>query len=1241
MYAQACHNTAPLTPGFMVLHSHRMEALRDLVLEWISQHPLAPLENEVFLVQSNGIAQWLKLALAQDEACGIAAAVDIQLPARFFWQVYRAYLGDRQVPKHSPMDKAPLTWRLFQLLPQLSQDPRFAELEAQQALNHQDANARYALAQSLADLFDQYQVYRAHWLQDWQQNRFILQHPMRAQAFPLPEEHQWQAYLWQEVQASLPKYARTNNRAHLHQAFLQTAAKGHLPLNKLPRRVLVFGISSLPVQSVQILQALAKHLQVIICVHNPCRFYWGDLISDQNLVWQLNKQARRQAEHHHVALAPSLPPLSKAPRHPSKFSFHNLADLHQHAHPLLAAWGRQGRDYIHLLEEADHKEAYAHLFQRIDLFDYPPADSMLAVIQEDILELRSLQEIQAQPRNWQAATDHSIRFHSAHTKHREVEILQDQLLALFQQHPDLQPKDVIVMMPQVDTYVAAIQAVFGQVDPQDPRYLPYALADRQHAQHQNLILALESLLNLQEHKCTFSQLFQLLEVPAIRARFGLQEKDLPLIRTWLEQAGARWGLNAHHRKALGLQTEFNQNTWAFALERLWLGYALGDQSQPWQGLYPYADIGGLDAPVLGLLDAWFRRLLSYVQHVQEAREPQAWVSFLHQVLEDFFLAQESSEALLLEHLHQTLDAWLETCQRAEFSQPLPIKLVAHVWLQSLQTDGVAQRFLGGAINFCTLMPMRAIPFQVVCLLGMNEADYPRQRTVQAFDLMALYPQAGDRARRDDDRYLFLEALLSARRHLHISWLGRDAQDNSERMPSVLVGQLRDYIQQGWQLPPELAKHNKSLLDYLTYEHPLQAFSPQYFLQAAHTCDQHSLFSYNPHWRALYTGEMHTQGLPLPHTHAGCLAGESTETKLDLETLSRFFAHPVDYFCRHHLGAPFYYQELIYEDLEPFTLDPLQNYQIRDFLLKQVLSTLIDTNQPHTLSEPEHAPIQQHQIQHSLQQALDQLQGQGRLPCLHFAQPLREAFGYQITQLVENYQEVRRLWFQQDQHPVQVSMAAHTYQAADLAEISLEDAPQAYPELLDWVDALHQDHQGKMARIHLYPHTLATNKDKIFKINSLASFWLEYLALCVQQPQPSFHYLVLALDQTLCWPAMPPQQAQALLHDICSAWQYSQHTPLPLAPRSSMTWLHTYYHKQGDTNEALAQARQVYHAETQIWSRPECAPGSALSEIFPHFEDLQTADEGFVYWTQKLYQPLFAHLKKSLPLTQLLHCNKDA
>ncbi|MDH0704885.1 exodeoxyribonuclease V subunit gamma, partial [Pseudomonas toyotomiensis] len=158
--------SSELSPGLIVIHGNHLEELRALAVQWMRRYPLRPLENEVLLVQSNGIAQWLKLALAERDGCGIAAALDVDLPARFLWQAYRNVLGKDAIPQESPLDKAPLTWRLMRLLPGLLAEEAFAPLRRFLA-DDQDLRKRHQLAERLADLFDQYQVYRADWLADW------------------------------------------------------------------------------------------------------------------------------------------------------------------------------------------------------------------------------------------------------------------------------------------------------------------------------------------------------------------------------------------------------------------------------------------------------------------------------------------------------------------------------------------------------------------------------------------------------------------------------------------------------------------------------------------------------------------------------------------------------------------------------------------------------------------------------------------------------------------------------------------------------------------------------------------------------------------------------------------------------------------------------------------------------------------------------------------------------------------
>src|SRR5690606_37374423 len=192
------------------------------------------------------------------------------------------------------------------------------------------------------------------------------------------------------------------------------------------------------------------------------------------------------------------------------------------------------------------------------------------------------------------------------------------------------------------------------------------------------------------------------------------------------------------------------------------------------------------------------------------------------------------------------EQWYSLCEQAELTQVLPLTVAREAWLSYIEADHLSQRFLAGSVNFCTLMPMRAIPFRVVCLLGMNDGDYPRVQAPLDFDLMGGDYRPGDRSRREDDRYLLLEALLSAREQLYVSWIGRGVRDNSEKPPSVLIGQLRDHLAAGWRLAGR-EDNDEELLQALTCEHPLQPFNAAYF------ADDAELFSYAGEWLVLHQG----------------------------------------------------------------------------------------------------------------------------------------------------------------------------------------------------------------------------------------------------------------------------------------------------------------------------------------------------------------------------------------------------
>lgn len=265
--------SSAITPAFIALHSNRLEHLRTVVVDFLREHPLGPLEEEIVLVQSNGVAEWLKIALASDlEVC---AATRVMLPARFLWQAYRDMLGHGQVARYSPFDRPALTWRLMRILPELVRSPGYTPLR--RYLADGSPERLLQLCQRLSDLMDQYQVYRADWLQDWEAGRDVLRsHGGAAQ--PLPADQAWQALLWRAIRDSVGDGQQVDARAAVHRRFVAALAEDAAPVRPLPRRVIVFGISSLPYQTLEAIAAMSKQVQIIMAVHNPCQYHWADII---------------------------------------------------------------------------------------------------------------------------------------------------------------------------------------------------------------------------------------------------------------------------------------------------------------------------------------------------------------------------------------------------------------------------------------------------------------------------------------------------------------------------------------------------------------------------------------------------------------------------------------------------------------------------------------------------------------------------------------------------------------------------------------------------------------------------------------------------------------------------------------------------------------------------------------------------------------------------------------------------
>jgi exodeoxyribonuclease V gamma subunit len=888
MNANMTEVSAPVfKPGFMVLHGNRLEDLRDLLCDFLRAQPLPPLTPEVILVQSNGMKHWLEMALADDSALGICAATRLELPASYLWQVYRSVLGAAAVPAHMPFDKSHMVWRLVRLLPVLAAgNPVYAPLQRYLALDA-DGRKLYQLALQVADVFDGYQSYRADWLSDWAVGHDVLR-GHDGQPAVLTEAHAWQAQLWRDLRTDVGPELADASRASVHARFMaalqsqlaHSQATGQRPLG-LPPRLVVFGISSLPMQTVEALAQLGEFCQVLMLLQNPCQYYWGDLVAGHD-------QLRAQLRHRQAA-----------------------RPLASDSHPLLASWGKQGRDYLHLLDDFDNVARYRQRMHRVDVFVDPAAGSnaptLLNQLQSGILNLEPAHNALDAKRVLRPKDD-SLRFVSCHSALREVEVLHDQLLAWFDADPALSPRDVMVMVPDMAAFAPHIQAVFGRFAAGQLRHIPYSLADTTPRQSP-LVQALEQLLSLPTSRVSLADWLGLFEVAAVRQRFGLDEAEVAQLHDWLAQAGVRWGLDAQHRMAWGVPAEvpgLDQNTWAFGLRRLLLGYAVGAGAS-WGATLPQAALNGLDGAVISALLDWVDAVNETLLELSGSKPPAQWAPLLAKMVDRCFLAGDDADERLIQRCLAPLALWLQACEAARLETPLPLDVVREFWLSQIEESSLQQRFFGGGVQFGTLMPMRSIPFKVICLLGMNDGDYPRQQAARDFDLMAQSWRAGDRSRREDDRYLFLEALLSARQQLYVSWQGHRATDNSEQPPSVLVAQLLDYLQMGWQDAPEPQRQ------------PLQAFSETYFLQDS------PFASYANDW-----ARVHEQSTPQAQdADPPALAAPIALTLAELRQLLR---QPVEVFFKSRLRVQLDTLEELEQSEEPFALNGLEQYQAGQQLL---------------------------------------------------------------------------------------------------------------------------------------------------------------------------------------------------------------------------------------------------------------------------------------------------------------------
>ncbi|MBC3766172.1 exodeoxyribonuclease V subunit gamma [Neptunicella marina] len=846
-----------------VYPSNKLELHVDVLLALaknVRQSPLAPV---TILVENKAMQHWLQMEMAK--RAGIAMQFEFKMPSAFIWQIARKLMPD--VPTESTFGREVLRWRIDELFQDEAflQQPLFAEAGLQtlwQKGGSQAEMLRFQMASDLADLFEQYLMFRPLELTEWSQQ----------------SPSSWQALVWKTL---VEQDSQTPLK--VQQTLLEILQNSDLPDN-----LIMFGINHMPPQTLGLFKQLAERINIHLFHLNPCFEYWGDVVTDKIRV-------RRQLVAEQQGEA---------------------------SNPLLANLGQQGKDFFNRLLEGGHNE----ISIADDHIQPGDAPNVLKQIQQDILELRDARK------NAQIQLDQSIHLVSCHSALREVQVLHDWLLHQFNQDASLQPRDVLILCPGVEDYAPYVLSVFRHPylpDTSDSPRLPCSVADRAPLDAEPLVAAFMDLLSLPDSRFAVSKIISYLKLPAIAQRFAIDEKEVDTLCNWLVEACVHWGLDQQQVQRFLPEQDGGNNiderfTWHWGLQRLLTGFMRADHEHlvtTANGkMHVLPIVEGSNGVLLGRLMQLLENLSLYSRQLQQPRTAEQWQSFLLSMKEQFFAPLEQSEDAD-EIITEVINGLHKQHQLAKSNTKLPLPIIRHALHKRFTQADNYNQFLTGAVTFSSMVPMRSIPFKLVAILGMNDGQFPRQSQPNSFDVLDLGSRAGDRSRRNDDRYLFLESLLSARDKLYLSFVGRDIKNNAERQPSLVLQELFDYLRSGygWLQAPETETNGQ------LNQQALHPFSRDNFIPPEAGFDQGWLRQAEPSDDARDNLQLNQiEPLPLP------------DDILSINKLVRVLDNPLAFFARERLKLWLGDDENELQDSEPFTINKLDETQLKQALISDAL-----------------------------------------------------------------------------------------------------------------------------------------------------------------------------------------------------------------------------------------------------------------------------------------------------------------
>ena len=822
-----------------------------------------PFAMELVIVPAKGVERWLSQQLSHHlgpsagRADGVCAGVEFRSPGSLIGEVLGRERDDSWAPDA-------LAWPLLAVI-----DESMGEQWCRTLATHLGADAegeeaelragrRYAVARRLAHLFSSYAAQRPALLRDWESGR-----DTDGIDGSLDGDLAWQPELWRrlirrmDLPSPLERHRQTCERL--------VADPGSADL---PPRLSFFGHTRFSRTDLALVRAIATHREVHLWIGHPSDALWRSLAGLGGIVPRDKDDSYLRA-----------------------------------GHPLLAGMGRDVREFQRLLGDVDSDWTPTQ---------HPP--TLLGQLQSD-LAANALPDL---PR---ALTgDSSISVHACHGPSRQVEVLREVIVGLLEDDPTLEPRDILVMCPDIEAYAPLIAAAFGMGDllhgqGHPGQDLRVQLADRALTQTNPLLAVSVALLDLASGRAEARDVLDLVALDPVRRRFGFTDDHLERLAAWVDQSGIKWALDADRRDAYGLGGVV-QNTWSFGLDRLLTGVAVAEDVPRWFGhALPLDDVGSTDIELAGRLAELIDRLGTATTAFSGSHTIDHWIRALLDAIESVAAIGVGDEWQLAQ-VHSELGA---VADRAESGTDLRLADVRALLEQRFAGRPTRANFRTGALTVCTMTPMRSVPHRVVCLLGLDDGVFPRAGAVDGDDVLARRPLIGERDPRSEDRQLMLDAILAARDHLVITYTGAHESSGQLRPPAVPLHELLDALDRAATIEGEPAGHA------VVRRHPLQAFDPRNLEPVAP-------FSFD---RAALAGARASVGPRRPTASIADLWLPAPTEDIDLADLVAFFKAPVRCFLRRRLEIALPEKDEDSADSIPVELNGLESWKVGDRMLRDI------------------------------------------------------------------------------------------------------------------------------------------------------------------------------------------------------------------------------------------------------------------------------------------------------------------